>query len=84
MPRIRPVSDLRTRASEIVRECRDSDEPIILTRHGQGDLVIMTFVAYERNRARTQLYGLLEEGEEDLKRGDRGISVESARRRLRR
>lgn len=84
MPRIRPFSDLRTKAREIARQCRESHEPIILTHHGRGDLVLMTLAAYERNRARMELYGLIEEAEEDLRRGDRGISVESARRRLRR
>ncbi|MBI3268954.1 MAG: type II toxin-antitoxin system Phd/YefM family antitoxin [Planctomycetes bacterium] len=82
MPSIRPVSDLRTRSPEIARLCRESGEPVFLTRRGQGELVVMSLAAYERDRARLELYRLLDEVEEDVRRGDRGVSIATARRRL--
>ena len=37
----------------------------------------MSAAAYERDQARLSLYGLLNEAEEDVRRGDRGIGVKT-------
>ncbi len=42
----------------------------------------MSLDAYERGRARLELYRLLGEAEADFQNGDRGVSVESIRQRL--
>lgn len=39
--------------------------------------------AYERVLAKLELYGFLDEAEEDVRSGDQGISVETMRERLR-
>ena len=82
MPKIRPISDLRNKANEISRLCHQSGEPVFITKNGQGDLVVMSLAAYERDRARLELYRLLDEAERDLQSGDRGVSVRTMRRRL--
>ena len=38
MPQIRPVSDLRNSFAEISRVVHQSDEPVILTKNGYGDM----------------------------------------------
>ena len=82
MPIIRPISDLRNKASEIEEICHDSGEPVFITKNGEGDLVVMSLAAYERDQGRLELYRLLDEAEMDVRAGDRGISVNTARRRL--
>jgi prevent-host-death family protein len=82
MPVIRPISDLRNKSSEIESLCRDSGEPVFITKNGEGELVVMSLAAYERDQARLELYRLLGEAEADVKGGDRGVSVRTARRRL--
>jgi prevent-host-death family protein len=82
MPIIRPISDLRNKASEIEEICHDSGEPVFITKNGEGDLVVMSLAAYERDQGRLELYRLLEEAEMDVRAGDRGIRVNTARRRL--
>ena len=82
MPIIRPISDLRNKASEIERICRDSGEPVFITKNGEGEMVVMSLAAYERDQTRLDLYRLLDEAEADVRAGDRGISVKTARRRL--
>jgi prevent-host-death family protein len=84
MPTIRPISDLRNRAHEISEICHESGEPVFITKNGQGDLVVMSLAAYEREQARLELYRLLDEAETDVLAGDRGISVKTMRKRLRR
>jgi len=84
MPTIRPISDLRNKANEISRLCHRSGEPVFITKNGEDDLVVMSVAAWERERARLELYRLLDEAEGDLKAGDRGITVLAMRKRLRR
>ena len=84
MPNIRPISDLRNKAHEISRICHESGDPVFITKNGEGDLVVMSLAAYERDQARLELYRLLEEAETDVQAGDRGISVQAMRKRLRR
>src|SRR5207248_3258098 len=58
MPTIRPISDLRNKAKEISRICHESGEPVFITKNGEGDLVVMSLAAWERQRARHELYRL--------------------------
>ena len=37
MPMIRPISDLRNSANEISDFCRQTREPVYITRNGTGD-----------------------------------------------
>ena len=84
MPVIRPISDLRNRAHEISQLCHETGEPVFITKSGRDDLVVMSVAAWERERSRLELYGLLATAEEDVRRGDRGIGMKALRARLRR
>ena len=77
MPVIRPISDLRNKTPEISKLCHESGEPVFITKNGESELVVMSAAAYERGQARLALYGLLNEAEEDVRRGDRGIDVKT-------
>ena len=48
MTQIRPVSDLRNRFAEISHAVHESGEPVILTKNGYGDMVVLSYDAYER------------------------------------
>ena len=84
MARIRPISDLRNKSREISRICHETGEPVFITKNGEGDLVVMSLAAYERAEARLDLYRMLDEAEEDVRHGDRGVSVKTMRDRLKR
>ena len=47
MSQIRPVSDLRNNFAEISRTVHETEEPVILTKNGHGDMVVMSYVMYE-------------------------------------
>lgn len=48
MPTIRPISDLRNSANEISDFCRQTREPVYITRNGTGDMVVLSMEEYER------------------------------------
>ena len=57
MPTIRPISDLRNNANEISDFCRQTHEPVYITRNGSGDMVVLSMEEYERQQALIDLYG---------------------------
>ena len=48
---IKASAKIRSNYNEIAKLCKESGEPIYLTKNGEGDLVVMDIVAFER-RAR--------------------------------
>ena len=47
MSEIRPVSDLRNNFAEISRTVHEAREPVILTKNGYGDMVVMSYEEYQ-------------------------------------
>ncbi len=66
MPRIKSSTDLRNNYNEISTFCRESREPVFITKNGQGDLVVMSIEAYEMLNGKLELYRLLDEGKTAL------------------
>jgi len=42
MPVIKPISDLRNKANEISDLAHKLNEPIFITKNGEGDMVVMS------------------------------------------
>ena len=66
MPSIRPISDLRSNANEISDFCRQTREPVYITRNGTGDMVVISMEEYERQQALIDLYGKLAVAEQEI------------------
>lgn len=62
MPTIRPSSDLRNKYNEISEFCHKYEEPVYITKNGQGDLAVMSIETYEKLVGKFELYKLLDEG----------------------
>lgn len=62
MPTIRPSSDLRNKYTEISDFCHKYNEPVYITKNGQGDLAVMSIETYEKLVGKFELYKLLDEG----------------------
>ncbi|OEF96667.1 type II toxin-antitoxin system prevent-host-death family antitoxin [Desulfuribacillus alkaliarsenatis] len=67
MPEIRPSSDLRNKYNEISQFCHEYNEPVYITKNGQGDLAVMSIETYERLVGKYELYKLLDDGLEAKK-----------------
>lgn len=66
---IRPSADLRSKYSEISRQCRDERTAVIITVNGRGDTVLLGYEQYQRMKARIELLETLGEAEGDVRRG---------------
>jgi prevent-host-death family protein len=83
VPVIKPISDLRNRAKEISDICHRRDEPVFITRNGEGDLVVLSQAHYERLQARLELYRKLAEAEVEASRHTRRTGHSAMMRKLR-
>lgn len=66
MPSIRPSSDLRNKYNEISNFCHKYNEPVYITKNGQGDLAVMSIETYEMLVGKFELYKLIDEGIEAM------------------
>lgn len=83
MPNIRPISDLRNNANEISDFCRQTREPVYITRNGTGDMVVINIQEYERQQALIDLYGKLAVAEEEIAVGAKCEDFSAVARQLR-
>lgn len=60
MPLIRPSVDLRNSYNEISEFCHTYSEPVFITKHGKGDLVVMSIDMYEQMCGKLELNRLFE------------------------
>lgn len=83
MPSIRPISELRNNANEISDFCRQTREPVYITRNGTGDMVVVCIEEYERQQALIDLYGKLAVAEQKIASGAEGEDFLTVARQLR-
>ena len=69
MPDIRPITDLRAHSADIARRVNEEKTPVILTKNGYANMVVMSYGDYVRLNARDELYRLLAEAEDDVANG---------------
>ena len=72
---IRPSAAIRQNYNEIAELCRKTEEPIFLTKNGEGDLVVMDIGTFERREKMLHLREELLAVEEDRLHGNPGHSV---------
>jgi len=60
---VRPVSDLRNNFAEISKIVHETKEPVILTKNGYGDMVVMSMESYEKLQFDSEVYFKLLEAE---------------------
>lgn len=73
---IRPSAAIRQNYNEIAELCRKTEEPIFLTKNGEGDLVVMDIETYNRREKMLKLREELLAVEKDRMRGSKGYSVD--------
>lgn len=68
MPRIIPIKDLKN-TNEISKLCKQSNEPVFITKNGYGDMVIMSIETYEKTMFMNNVYKKLEVAESEVAEG---------------
>jgi prevent-host-death family protein len=84
MPIIKSISSMRNRTREISTLAREKDEPIFLTKNGEGELVVMTIDHYERLKAQAELFEKLGVAQAQAAAGKKGITHSQMIAKLRR
>jgi len=69
VPAIVPVSDLRQDAARVLKNVKDSNEPLFITQRGRATAVLMSLDAYERSEAERELLLLLVRSEKEIAAG---------------
>jgi prevent-host-death family protein len=75
MPIIKSISDLRNKSNEISDIAHDSNEPIFITRNGEGDMVVMSMAKYSQMELKIDLLGKLASAQALYASGDRGRNL---------
>uniref|UniRef100_A0A832LIX6 Antitoxin n=1 Tax=Ignavibacterium album TaxID=591197 RepID=A0A832LIX6_9BACT len=75
MPIIKPISDLRNKSNQISELANKSNEPIFITRNGEGDLVVMSMEHYSRLQLKIDLLSKLSVAQNQKAKGDKGRTL---------
>lgn len=73
---IRPSASIRQNYNEIANLCRDSQEPVYLTRNGEGDLVVMDIETFSRREKMLDLREQLLSVEEERIAGSKEYTLD--------
>lgn len=72
---IRPSAAIRQNYNEVSLFCKETSEPVFLTKNGEGDLVVMSLDAYSKRESLLKLREELLTVEEERLSGKVGVSL---------
>ena len=73
---IKPSAAIRQNYNEIAELCRSSQEPVYLTKNGEGDLVVMDIETFTRREKMLKLREELLQVEEDRLHGAKDYTLD--------
>ncbi|MCI0570785.1 MAG: type II toxin-antitoxin system Phd/YefM family antitoxin [Myxococcaceae bacterium] len=82
---IKPVTYMKTRAAELLRDVKRSRRPVVITQHGEAQAVLLDVATYEALRDATLLLQLGGQAEAEVQAGrtvPQSKVFERARKRL--
>ena len=81
---IKPSTTIRQDYNGFSKYCHELDEPVVLTRNGEADLVVMSHEAYRRMEARIKLQAKLLVAEKQVAEGMELLDHQQVMERMRR
>jgi prevent-host-death family protein len=78
---VRPITELKNRAKDLVREVSEGGEPVVITQHGRPKVVVMDIRQHERLQETLAMLKLLAHSQDALARTGRTYSTSEVRRR---
>ena len=79
---IKSSTTLRNDYTQISNLAHEKQEPIYITKNGEGDLVIMSIDAFEKREELIRLKAQLDAAEQSRLSGEPTVSIDEARKRL--
>ena len=80
---VRPITDLKNRTKELVREVSDSGQPVVITQNGKPRVVLMDVKQHDRLQDTLAMLKLLAQSQDSLSKTRRVYSTAEIRRRAR-
>ncbi len=65
--RIKPISYLKSKAADVLRDINEEREPYIITQNGEAKAVIQDIKSYEQTQETMALLKILALGEQEIK-----------------
>lgn len=81
---IKPSTTIRQDYNGFSKYCHELDEPVVLTRNGEADLVVMSHEAFRRMEARIKLQSKLLVAEKQIAEGEQLINHDEVMATMRR
>ena len=69
MPKIIPISELRQKASDVVKDISRSRQPVFITQRGRAAAVMVSADVYEQTQHEIDILRLLARGEKEIEAG---------------
>ena len=76
---IRASADVRLKYNEVINQSKETQQPIYLTRNGQGEAVIIDLSAYEKERQELKAQQLVLESIASRLSGAKSLTVEESK-----
>lgn len=73
LPKILPVNELKNTAN-IMKTCQESPVPIVITKNGYGEAVMMSVKLYEEMFAKMQAAALINAGLDEIDSGAKPVN----------
>ena len=80
---IEPVTVLKTRSAELIRQARESGQPIIITQNGKPTAVLQDVESFQRQREALTLLKIFARGDQEIGEG-KALSHDQVMRRIER
>ena len=72
-------ADIRLKYNDVVEKCKESGQPIYLTKNGQGELVVMDIVSFEKREQELQAQQLVLEAFAARLAGEKDYSLDESK-----
>ena len=76
LPKIIPVNELKN-TSQVMITCQESDVPVVITKNGYGEAVMMSIKLYEEMFAKMQTAALINSALDEIDAGRNPKAVKS-------
>ena len=72
-------ADIRLKYNDVVEKCKESGQPIYLTKNGQGELVVMDIASFEKREQELRAQQLVLEAFAARLAGEKDYSLEQSK-----
>lgn len=73
-------ADIRLKYNDVVKECKETGQPVYLTKNGQGELVVMDIASFEKREQELHAQELVLEAFASRLAGEKDYSLDESKK----